>query len=157
VIGKWFELKEDDHGLYVDGELTLGHSVADDVYASLKHGAINGLSIGFHPVKFTETGEGMRELKEINLIEISVVEAAADLGATVVDIKSAMEEAASLKDVEKALRDAGLSRSDAVALVSRVKSISHGDREKELNEEETRLAIESFLKGIDKINQRLGV
>ena len=38
VIGKWTEIKEDDTGLWVEGELTPNHSLANDVAASMKHG-----------------------------------------------------------------------------------------------------------------------
>lgn len=129
VIGKWLELREDDAGLYVEGELTPGHSVAEDVAASLKHGAVDGLSIGFRPVQIRDLGDGRRELKEIELVEISVVEEPADLGARVADVKSAIDEADSLKEIEAILREAGrFSRADACALVARVKSMARGER-----------------------------
>lgn len=48
------------------------------------------------------------------------------------DFKSLIEGADSLKKIEAFLRDAGgFSRTDATALVSRIKSLSHGDREAE--------------------------
>ena len=45
-IGKWLSAKEDDKGLFVEGELTPGVSLAEDVRAALKHGTLDGLSIG---------------------------------------------------------------------------------------------------------------
>lgn len=128
IIGKWTSMKEDEHGLYVEGELTPGHSQAGDVYASLKHGAISGLSIGFRPVKSIENSAGGRDLHEIDLVEISIVESPADLGAQVGAVKSAIEEAESLKEIEALLRDAGgFSRADACALVARIKSLGQSD------------------------------
>lgn len=48
------------------------------------------------------------------------------------DFKAAIDGAVSLKQIEAFLRDAGgFSRTDATALVSRIKSLSHGDRETE--------------------------
>ena len=48
------------------------------------------------------------------------------------DVKSALEEAESLKEIESLLRDAGgFSRSDATSLVARIKSMTHGEREAE--------------------------
>lgn len=137
VIGKWLELREDEAGLYVEGELTPGHSVAEDVAASLKHGAVDGLSIGFRPVQIRDLGGGRRELKEIELVEISVVEEPADLGARVADVKSAIDEADSLKEIEAILREAGrFSRADACALVARVKSMARGERVAETTDAE---------------------
>ncbi len=128
IIGKWTSMKEDEHGLYVEGELTPGHSQAGDVYASLKHGAISGLSIGFRPVKSIENSTGGRDLHEIDLVEISIVESPADLGAQVGAVKSAIEEAESLKEIEALLRDAGgFTRADACALVARIKSLGQSD------------------------------
>jgi uncharacterized protein len=128
VIGKWTKMEEDEKGLYVEGELTPGHSVADDVMASLKHGAVDGLSIGFYVKKADETESG-RLLKEIELIEISVVEEPADNAARIADVKSAIQDAQTLKEIEAVLRDAGrFSKADATALVSRVKSLSLGDQ-----------------------------
>ena len=132
VIGKWTRIEEDENGLYVEGELTPGHSKASDVYALLKHGAVTGLSIGYRPVQIRELGDGKRELKEIDLIEISVVESPADNAAHVGDVKSVIDSAESLKEIESILRESGgFSRNDATALVARIKSLAHGDRETE--------------------------
>ena len=132
VIGKWTRIEEDENGLYVEGELTPGHSKASDVYALLKHGAVTGLSIGYRPVQIRELGDGKRELKEIDLIEISVVESPADNAAHVGDVKSVIDRAESLKEIESILRESGgFSRNDATALVARIKSLAHGDRETE--------------------------
>jgi len=129
VIGKWTEMREDERGLYVKGELTPNHSVAGDVLASLKHGAIDGLSIGFYPAKYKEDEEGKRTLQEIELVEISVVEEPADLAARVTAVKADIEQIETMKEVEQILRDAGFTKSSAAALISRVKSLSLGDPE----------------------------
>jgi len=127
-IGKYLNMYEDEKGLFVEGELTPGHSIALDTYASLKHGAISGLSIGFYPVKQTQLEENRRLLEEINLIEISVVDQPADLNAHIVSIKSALENASSIREIEICLRDSGgFSRNDATLLVSRIKSLVQGE------------------------------
>lgn len=137
VIGKWTKMVEDEMGLYVEGQLTPGHSVAEDVYASLKFGAVDGLSIGYIPKEFTDDQDGMRTLTEIELIEISVVEEPADLGAKIDEVKQINEvisQAESLKDAEACLRDAcGLSRSSAKAIVSQIKTLSQRDAESKDN------------------------
>lgn len=126
VIGKWVEMREDDKGLWVKGQLTPGHTVAENVYASLRHGAVDGLSIGFYASDVEEDGE-RRLLKEIELFEISVVEEPADLGAKISGVKEfaeLVESIESLKDAEACLRDAcGLSRSAAKAMVSQIKTL----------------------------------
>lgn len=130
VIGKWTSLAEDERGLFVEGELTPGHSQAEDVYASLKHGAISGMSIGYFPTKAEPNETGGEDLHEISLVEISVVETPADLGAQVGDVKAAIDEADSYKHAERILRDSGaFSRSEASMLVSRIKTIAQREAE----------------------------
>jgi HK97 family phage prohead protease len=129
VIGKWTKAAEDDHGLYVEGELTPDHSVASDVYASMKHGAVNGLSIGFRIPPGGSAKDGkLRQLKRIDLVEISVVETPADLGARIGDVKSAIDEIETLKQAEAFIRDGcGLSWAAATALVSQIKAVALRD------------------------------
>ena len=134
VIGKWLKMYEDEKGLYVEGQLTPGHSVAEDVYASLKFGAVDGLSIGYIPKAYIDDKEtGIRTLTEIELIEISVVEEPADLGAKIDEVKGISEVLAqceNLKDAENCLRDAcGLSRAAATAIVSQIKTLTQSDSE----------------------------
>ena len=132
VIGKWISLAEDEKGLFVKGELTPNHSKASDVYASLKHGAIDGMSIGYRVKDFEQTGD-IRILKAIDLVEISIVEEPADLNAKIGEVKSLIDECVSLKDYESLLRDAGgFSRADAVTLVSRIKSTARSEYEAEM-------------------------
>lgn len=133
VIGKWLDIRETDKGLWVEGELTPGHSKAEDVYASLKHGAISGLSIGYRPIKSMPNETGGLDLHEIDLVEISVVESPADLAAEIGDVKSTIENLNSYKECEGFLRESrNLSRSEATMLVNRIKTIAHGERDAEL-------------------------
>lgn len=138
VIGKWLHIEEDANGLYVEGELTPGHTLAEDVYASLQHGAVNGLSIGFRIPAGGSVKDGkIRQLKKIDLIEISVVEQPADLSARINDVKSWIDAAESIKEIEACLRDAGrFSRAEACALVARIKTLAHGEREAEAKQAE---------------------
>lgn len=132
-IGRWTSAKEDDHGLYVKGELTPGLRLADDVHAALRHGTIDGLSIGgfvkMGDFDTTETGRIIRKWSK--LVEVSPVVFPADDAARVdtgtvkgVDILEAIEELNTLRDIESLLRDAaGFSKSAATALIGRAKHI----------------------------------
>ena len=132
IIGKWTRIEEDEKGLLVEGELTPGHSKAMDVYASMMHGAVSGLSIGYRPTVFKENDNDGLDLYEIELVEISVVESPADINAQIGRIKSMIDDATTLKDIESLLREAGrFSKSDATALVSRIKKLHLGDQEAE--------------------------
>lgn len=133
VIGKWLNMFVDGKGLYVTGQLTPGHSTAVDVYASLKHGAIDGMSIGYIPRMVEELGEGRRLLKQIDLVEISVVEEPADLGAKVESVKYQLDACYSMKEVETFLREVGkFSKADSIALIGRIKRLALGEQEAEM-------------------------
>lgn len=140
VIGKFIDIKEDDAGLFVTGELTKGHSVAEDAAALLRHGAISGMSIGYIDRDSTENmPHAGRLLKQIELIEISIVEEPADNAAHITNIKSVEK----LKDVEEFLRQKGLTQSEATATVAAVKKI-HGDRGKEKTEKQLLELLNNF-------------
>lgn len=134
-IGKFTVLKEDDYGLFAEGELTQGLSLAADVRAAMKHGTLDGLSIGGYVNKGdydeTETGRVIR--KWSRLMEISPVVFPAD-GAARIDFESvksedfdlALAECSTEREFERLLRDAGLSKKGATAVASRAKQIFTG-------------------------------
>ena len=128
-IGKWTKIEEDGNGLLVSGELTPRHSIAEDVKAAMMHGTLDGLSIGFRiPSGGSEKDKGgkVRKLKRIDLVEISVVTNPADPNARIdpESIKSAIDEIATIEELEDFLRDAGgLSRAGAKSLIAQTKTI----------------------------------
>lgn len=74
VLGTWLELKEDSLGLHVQGQLTPRVAKADEVWALVEAGALDGLSIGFKTIKSRRSAKsGVRLLTEVDLWEISVV------------------------------------------------------------------------------------
>jgi len=127
VIGKWIDIRETDKGLWVEGELTPGHSKAEDVYASLKHGAISGLSIGYRAIKAYPNETGGVDLHEIDLVEISVVESPADLAAEIGDVKDGIENLNSYKECEAFLRESGWSKSNATWFVTQCKRLGRDE------------------------------
>ena len=129
VIGKWLHLAEDSKGLVAEGEFTPGHSDAENAYASMKHGAIDGLSIGFRIPKggADEKEDGGRIIKAVDLVEISVVTMPADDAARVSIVKEDLDVITSMRDAEMLLRDSGFSRAVAQTLLSRVRSIVLSD------------------------------
>jgi uncharacterized protein len=130
-IGKWLDLTQDESGLKVEGELTPGNPNAQAVRASMEHGTVDGLSIGFRlnegDTEFIkEEGEEIRLIKNISeLVEISVVTFPADDDARVdlTSLKSAVETIENIRDLEAFLRDAGLPRSLAKATAGQAKRI----------------------------------
>lgn len=130
-IGLYDVAKEDDHGLYVEGQLTPGMSLAADVRASMEHGTIDGLSIGGYVKKGdydeTETGRVIRKFTK--LVEVSVCSMPADSAARIDSVKGekldeAIAHLETIRDVERFLRDAGRFDADAAkALVVCFKNV----------------------------------
>lgn len=119
-IGVWTEMSEDSNGLRVKGRLALDTVRGKEAHALLKMGALNGLSIGFVSKQWTyERDSEVRTLTEIDLWEVSLVTFPANEKARVTNVKSSADLAVP-KDAERVLRDAGFSKSDATAFVSRV-------------------------------------
>ena len=123
-IGVYSALREDQTGLYVEGKLALKTSRGAEAYELLKMGAISGLSIGFMTREDSyDRVTDVRTLKKVDLWEVSLVTFPANDAARVSGVKS-IETIESLADAEAFLRDAGgLSRREATALVSRIKSL----------------------------------
>lgn len=134
-IGKWVDVGEDDHGLFVRGELTPGLGLSSDVRAAMKHGTLDGLSIGGYLNKgdYEDTEGGRVIRKWSNLAEISPVAFPADHSARIdltsvksIDFESLLPECTSEKEIERLLRDAGLGKWEAMAIISRVRAIVKG-------------------------------
>lgn len=132
-IGKWDVAREDDHGLWVEGTLTPGLSLSEDVKAALGHGTIDGLSIGGYLKRgdYEETEEGRRITKWTSLMEVSPVVFPADASARIDlssvksgDMLALIDGIESVRDFEHFLRDAGgLTKGAALALTARAKEV----------------------------------
>lgn len=87
-VGVWQEIYEDDHGLFVKGQLLLDLAAGREAYALLKAGVIDSLSIGFRPVKAKRDGKSqVRLLEEVDLMEISLVTFGANPEAKITAVK----------------------------------------------------------------------
>ncbi len=118
-IGVWRSMREDDRGLYVEGELA-DTQQAREAYSLLKLGALSGLSIGFSVVKETmNRDEDVRDLVAVDLWEVSAVTFPANTEARVAQVKFTGP-AMTIREFERFLRDAGsFSASQAKAIAAR--------------------------------------
>lgn len=126
-IGVWDDLAEDAKGLWGKGRILLDVQAGREAHARLKAGAVRGLSIGYRE-KEADQEQGVRLLKKLELMEISIVSFPANRRARVEAVKSErIEEIARrfrdgdpmpIKEFEDVLRDAGFPKSAAVAIAS---------------------------------------
>ena len=114
-IGVFTEMYEDSKGLFVKGQLAMGTQKGREAYELLKMGALDGMSIGFRadPDKqgYNENKRGTRTLKEVDLMEISLVTFPMNERALIENVKASQK---SILEWEKILREVGsLSRTEA--------------------------------------------
>lgn len=92
-IGKFTSLSEDDMGLKCVGSLNLNVQQGKEAYEHLKHGDIEGMSIGFIPLKDYRDAQdtSIKHLSEVKLYEVSLVTFPANEEANVTSVRSAFE------------------------------------------------------------------
>lgn len=119
-VGVWESFTEDAQGLLSAGRLTLDVPQAKAAHALAKDGAL-ALSIGYTvPAGGAELVSGARLLKQIDLVEVSLVAIAANPNSRIVSVKIAFDPAnPNPRDFERAARDVlGLSAREAKRLMS---------------------------------------
>ena len=137
VPGKWLEMEEDARGLKVRGVLA-DTPLGNEIRTLLQMDAVKGLSIGYRTIDQDYKDDGTRELKEIELWEVSVVSLPMNPLAQVAHAKSQLsatgEYVPTLKEFERILREAGCSRSTAKRLVHNMTNEKADPREAEPEE-----------------------
>lgn len=121
-IGKWDEMYEDDHGLFMRGHLfDIDTDRAKATYAALREGELDGLSIGFRTRKSKmDEDTGIRTLTEIELFEVSLVTFPANDPARVTGVKTAGGELPTEREFERWLQKVGgLSAREAETIVAK--------------------------------------
>lgn len=130
-VGKWLHLEEDSKGLLARGELTPGNPQSEALKSAMQHGTVNGLSVGFLAAAgdFDRIPTGMSFKSMQRLREISICTEPSNEDAAISALKS-MEAIETIRDAEHWLRDSvGLSKSEAQALIARIKSAVRSDSE----------------------------
>lgn len=121
-IGVYTKVFEDEKGLFVEGKLLINDVPrAKSTHALLRARAIDGLSIGYSTKQANKKANGIRELVELDLSEISIVTKPANKQSLITSVKSKLEEGElpSLPEFEKFLRESGFSKSQATAIAGK--------------------------------------
>lgn len=121
-IGVYTNIYEDSKGLFVEGRLLIDDVPrAKSTHALLKAGAIDGLSIGYKTKKANQQTNGIRELIELDIGEISIVTMPANEQSLVTSVKSKLEEGElpTLPEFEKFLRESGFSKTQSTAIAGK--------------------------------------
>lgn len=112
-IGVWNTIQEDSKGLFVKGKILKEIAKGAEAYALMKEGVIDSMSIGYMTMESEYTKNGTRQLKELGLMEVSLVTFPANDQATVTSLKELNP-----RELEKSLRDEGFSWASATKAVA---------------------------------------
>lgn len=148
-IGVYTEAREDARGLYLKGKLALGVQQGREAQELLKMDAIKGMSIGYKTLEEEiDRKTGVRTLKKLELMEVSLVTFPANDKANVTSVKSAPD---SIREFEKFLRDGGYSQEEAKLIASK------GYRAIETHREggDAALALDALQGALDQLRKSL--
>lgn len=145
--GVWDEMSEDAKGLKVKGRLAMETVKGREAHSLLKMGALSGLSIGFVSKEWSyDRDTEIRTLTEIDLWEVSLVTFPANGKARVTGVKAIdVTGLSTIRQAEKALRDAGFSDDAARAFIAQVKRMALDERDARDASERFTLAAEKLL------------
>lgn len=127
-LGPSTAISEDEKGLAVEGLLLVDDvRRAREARALMVHKALDGLSIGFITRNSKpDKAQNARLITEVELLEYSIVTMQSNQKATVTDVKGRplfvvedVDALTSPKEIEELLREAGFSRSAAVAFMAK--------------------------------------
>lgn len=117
-VGKFTEIREDGVGLKVSGTLTKGVRDAEEAHLLMKDGVLKTMSIGYFPVSEEwDSNQKANLLHEADVFEISLVTIPSNSQSLITGVKDA-DGKPLIRQLELALREAGLSRREAKAVLS---------------------------------------
>ena len=149
--------KEDEKGLFAIGEVNLETQIGREAFSLAKQGVLVDFSIGFSATEW-EIKDDLRIIPKAVVWEGSLIDEPMNPKAIVTEIKAAIEQAETIRELEYALRDAGhLSKSAAQYLCSLI----HKKGLRDLSHEEIKSFTQSVdewaevKQALDKINKKL--
>jgi HK97 family phage prohead protease len=124
-IGDWVDMRVDDKGLFVKGRLWIDGPApvqkSIQAHRMLIGNGPKGMSIGYVTLDSERDAGGRRVLKELELMEGSVVSFGMNPDALITSAKSLIStdgKPVDIRTAEKVLRDAGLSANQAKAVLA---------------------------------------
>lgn len=133
------KIKDDENGLYVEGQINLGVQKGREAYSLAKQGVMQDFSIGY-TVDDYDLKNGVRQLKTLELWEISMVGEPMNPEARILTVKNNkkpdtakvyhFDDVNSLKDkrdLEKLLRDSGAFSRKAATYLSSLFDVKQSD------------------------------
>lgn len=135
AIGAWKTFEETKEGLFVSGQALVDEvQEAREAIALAKADVVTGLSIGFMLKRddFDFESDGTRIIRNLDLMEVSLVASPADDFARISAVKSMIDRGMTTREFEGLLRDSGFSRKQAARMAGPAIQALQGDPEDDL-------------------------
>jgi HK97 family phage prohead protease len=158
-VGEWYEFMMDDEGMHAKGKMFVNTSMGKDLYTIMKESPnlVGGVSVGAYADEYCMTDkegnvladdddmdEAYFQITKGGLREVSIVMQPNNLDAEISKLECFRADGSlDLKLIEKALRDAKLSRKDATTASSIFKQILETRDEPKVKVENTPIQSES--------------
>lgn len=152
-VGVYEVAEEKDNGLWVEGFPDESRDGLD-AREKIKSRALDSLSIGFRTVKAKETGRFKRDLLEIDIFHVGIVAFGMHDQAIITSVKALdVEGFSTIREFERALRDAGFSRKAAEIACAPgfIAKLTQGEPD-----EDTAELVEVFKASASHLRQRTG-
>lgn len=123
-IGRPVKMQEDDKGLFVESYIAKTRQ-GDEALELAREGIIDSMSIGYQVNESEYKDDGVRVIKELTLMEYSLVTWPMNEAAVITGVKSLEP-----KEIERVLREAGLTKSQACAIATAgIKRLREADQQ----------------------------
>jgi HK97 family phage prohead protease len=132
VAGVWSGAVQDQNGLKLNGQISPNAKVDNGagIYELCKMGGLSGLSIGFRVLRCELDEETeIRTIQSVTLPEVSIVDVPGGPSARITDVKA--RDPKNLRFLERLLRDAGVSRTEAKKMLSALRDAEVDDDDEE--------------------------
>lgn len=167
--GDWTKWEDREDGLYMEGYLDLAVSGSQDIYHSIRAGRIDGLSVSikaaWDDVEFVDDDEylfGRRIIKKVSEVrEVSLCTFPADKQARLTEYKCEGVQRddiaciATIRDMEKCLRDAGFSKTQAGAFIAATRAVIQRDIAEKARRDARDAQLAAIKAKLDNIMERL--
>lgn len=156
IIGEWTSVQETKDGLLCEGQIYKELPDGKEAHFLARKGQLSGLSIGYQTEKSTRDEEWNRTLQEVDLFEVSLVTFPMHPDARVTDVKNLTGD---IRDVEKALREAGFSKTAAklVARHGHPEAFKRLETQREADSDTEAAAARALLSQLSSLKESLNV
>ena len=117
IIGQWDKITIKGDLVIGNGQLYPEVTRGSDTMALISRGMIGATSIGFKASDYEQNDQGGINFKEIELVEVSMVQRPANEKARLLSAKNE-DGSLNIRNLENALRDVGLSQKQSKILIS---------------------------------------